>query len=176
MGSKHAAPDLKNDIQVLMKYLHERKVYTFERGRSIDGEKAVAINALQIGMKNLPGPLAEYNSTFKRMQERHRVMSLLSCTQSEASEAAPSMDTTRTHAEVPSQFIARPESPPWDIEFNSDDGSRSLSSSEDDASEDSGSISDSSTESSDSDQAAVGWDSDELLTRETEEDVALDMD
>ena len=76
-GSKHASPDLSRDINELMKSLREHRVYTVERGRVIEGEKALVPNLVSSGLRALPKPLREYNSTFLKLQARRRMTPLI---------------------------------------------------------------------------------------------------
>lgn len=63
-GSKHSTPDLWKDIKTLMDSLEERRVYTIEHGRVITGKKASILNVTNVGLKNLAGPLRDYNTMF----------------------------------------------------------------------------------------------------------------
>lgn len=72
-GTKHTSPDLQKDIQRLMDSLRDHEVYVLKEGRIIDQEKAVVPNAISIGLRELQGPLQEFNKTFKRIQKRLHV-------------------------------------------------------------------------------------------------------
>ncbi|KAI0071880.1 hypothetical protein K474DRAFT_1577171, partial [Panus rudis PR-1116 ss-1] len=71
-GSKHASPDLSQDIAELMKSFREHSVYEIERGRTIDGEKVEVTNILAAGLEMLQKPLNEYNEGFQTLQARRR--------------------------------------------------------------------------------------------------------
>ncbi|KAF4623824.1 hypothetical protein D9613_001534 [Agrocybe pediades] len=76
-GTKHAEPQLAKDIESLMKYMSEHKVYTIQKGRTLDDDEppvkdiiTTGFHALTMGAKN---PLAEYNEAFSKLQRRRRM-------------------------------------------------------------------------------------------------------
>ncbi|KAF4622603.1 hypothetical protein D9613_009000 [Agrocybe pediades] len=73
----HAEPQLAKDIESLMKYMSEHKVYTIQKGRTLDDDEppvkdiiTAGFHALTMGAKN---PLAEYNEAFSKLQRRRRM-------------------------------------------------------------------------------------------------------
>ncbi|KAJ6468839.1 hypothetical protein C8R45DRAFT_1055210 [Mycena sanguinolenta] len=69
-GSKHASPDLAEDIQSLMDSLTEDEVYTEKEGRVLDDDEKPAPDVLSVGMAALTHggsttPLAEFNEQFE---------------------------------------------------------------------------------------------------------------
>ncbi|KAH9840190.1 uncharacterized protein C8Q71DRAFT_746208 [Rhodofomes roseus] len=72
LGTTHAAPDLRRDIEELRRSLTDANVYKVTPGRTIDGDKAVVPNVITSGVTQLAGPLREYNAMFARMKKRRR--------------------------------------------------------------------------------------------------------
>ncbi|KAJ3574266.1 hypothetical protein NP233_g1885 [Leucocoprinus birnbaumii] len=75
-GTKHAEPDLTKDIETLMVSLDEYDVYRLQPGRVFpDGASAIA-DVVGLGYQNLTessrSPLAEYNSNFRKLQQRRK--------------------------------------------------------------------------------------------------------
>jgi len=74
-GTKHAPPDLKEDIESLMSSLDEHKVYQIEKGRMVKEE--VVKDVVGSGLQNLTAgeknPLNEYNTAFRRLQIRRKM-------------------------------------------------------------------------------------------------------
>jgi len=75
-GTKHAPPDLKEDIESLMSSLNEHKVYQIEKGRMVKEEEVVK-DVVGSGLQNLTAgeknPLNEYNAAFRRLQIRWKM-------------------------------------------------------------------------------------------------------
>src|SRR5882762_11892370 len=76
-GTRHAPPDLTNDIQALISSLEEHKVYKIIPGRELTGGSEPVKDVVAIGLKNLTegakNPLSEYNTAFRRLQMRRRM-------------------------------------------------------------------------------------------------------
>ncbi|KAJ7192777.1 hypothetical protein C8J57DRAFT_1657987 [Mycena rebaudengoi] len=77
-GSKHATPDLWEDIAVLMESLDEHDVYTLTEGRVLDDDEQPVPDIVSDGMAALIHgsaitPLAEFNAQFNVLRERRRV-------------------------------------------------------------------------------------------------------
>jgi hypothetical protein len=76
-GTRHAPPDLTNDIQALISSLDEHKVYKIIPGRILTGENEPVKDVVAIGLQNLTegakNPLSEYNTAFRRLQMRRRM-------------------------------------------------------------------------------------------------------
>ncbi|KAJ7917839.1 hypothetical protein B0H13DRAFT_2231360 [Mycena leptocephala] len=80
-GSKHASPDLADDIDELMDSLAEHEVYVEKEGRVLDDDEKPAPDVLSVGMAALTHgtsttPLAEFNQQFDIMRERRRLTSV----------------------------------------------------------------------------------------------------
>jgi len=76
-GTRHAPPDLTNDIQALISSLEEHRVYKIIPGRVLTGESEPVKDVVAIGLQNLTegakNPLSEYNTAFRRLQMRRRM-------------------------------------------------------------------------------------------------------
>jgi hypothetical protein len=103
-GTKHAPPDLKDDIESLMSSLDEHKVYQIQKGRMVKEEEVVK-DVVGVGLQNLTAgeknPLNEYNAAFRRLQIRRRMKPVSLASLKGRSEQAP--------AHIPTQ---PPQSPP----------------------------------------------------------------
>lgn len=106
-GTRHASPDLANDIRTLMDSLHEHDVYTLKLGRVLDDDDEPAKDCIAIGLQNLTegskNPLSEYNDAFGHLQ-RQRKMTPVSLDQM----PTPSNATTNTTQESESQITGLP--------------------------------------------------------------------
>ena len=75
-GTRHAPPNLTNDIQALISSLEEHRVYKIIPGRILTGESEVK-DIVAIGLHNLTegtkNPLSEYNTAFRRLQMQRRM-------------------------------------------------------------------------------------------------------
>jgi hypothetical protein len=72
-GTKHTAPDLSGDIERLMINLDEYEVYK-KLGRVFaDPSDVETKDVVAEGLKALAKPLAAYNKTFERLQQRFRM-------------------------------------------------------------------------------------------------------
>ena len=75
-GRKHAAPDLKADIESLMSSLDENDIYQIQKGRTIKEEDVVK-DVIAIGLQNLTtgekNPISDYNTALKRLQMRRKM-------------------------------------------------------------------------------------------------------
>ena len=76
-GTRHAPPDLTNDIQALISSLEEHSVYKIIPGRVLTGENEPVKDVVAVGLQNLTegakNPLSEYNTAFRRLQIRRRM-------------------------------------------------------------------------------------------------------
>ena len=91
-GTKHAPPDLEDDIESLMSSLDEHQVYQIQKGRMVKEEEIVK-DVVGIGLQSLTAgeksPLNEYNAAFRRLQQRRRMRPVsLSATIKKPSEQA----------------------------------------------------------------------------------------
>ncbi|KAF9568050.1 hypothetical protein CPC08DRAFT_813857 [Agrocybe pediades] len=79
-GTRHAEPRLAKDIESLMKYLSEHKVYQIQKGRTLDEDEPPVKDVITAGFHSLTtgakNPLAEYNEAFGRLQRRRRMKSV----------------------------------------------------------------------------------------------------
>jgi hypothetical protein len=78
IGTRHAPADLARDIDVLMQSFHEHGVYMLNRGQKLDSDDLPVVDTVSNGLAALSeggnhSPLAEYNSTFKRLQKCQRM-------------------------------------------------------------------------------------------------------
>ena len=75
-GTRHAPPDLTQDIRELMKSLDDHKVYEIQKGRVLKDDEPVK-DVIAVGLHNLTNgtknPLSEYNEGFKRLQTRRHM-------------------------------------------------------------------------------------------------------
>ncbi|KAJ7268858.1 hypothetical protein B0H12DRAFT_1096990 [Mycena haematopus] len=77
-GSKHATPDLEEDIDALMDSLAEHEVYVEKAGRVLDDDEKPVPDVLSVGMAALTHgssttPLADFNKQFHILRERRRL-------------------------------------------------------------------------------------------------------
>lgn len=81
IGTRHALADLSKDIKVLMESLSEHKVYTLMHGRGLDDDDPPVIDIMSVGLQNLTdnasNPLTDYNTAFKRLQRRRRLVPIV---------------------------------------------------------------------------------------------------
>jgi hypothetical protein len=80
-GTRHAPPDLKNDIATLMESLNENNVYRLEEGRVLGEDTGGAVkDVILVGLQSLTEgektPLTEYNEAFQRLQRRRGIVSV----------------------------------------------------------------------------------------------------
>lgn len=76
-GTRHAPPDLTEDIRTLMESLDENKVYRVQEGRILDKDDPPIKDIISIGLQNLTdgakNPLNDYNEAFRRLQLRRHM-------------------------------------------------------------------------------------------------------
>jgi len=166
-GSKHAAPDLANDIQELKRSLREHNVYTFERGRTIDGTKPVVPNIIALGLTQLHGPLNDYNRMFQQLKKRRAMSPLvnnLERAQEVKSDSEGRLQSQAISEDRPETVTTETDSltTPDTASLESDDGTDSEFSAD--------------NESEGEGDENMGSNDSEMLSLETEDDVAFDMD
>ncbi|EJF62114.1 hypothetical protein DICSQDRAFT_44032, partial [Dichomitus squalens LYAD-421 SS1] len=79
LGSKHRSPDLTKDYETICNRLREYNVLVPEAGRLIYSDnpsKGEVLNIVSAGLKQLPGPLNDYNRTFEQLQRQRRITPL----------------------------------------------------------------------------------------------------
>ncbi|KAI0344970.1 hypothetical protein BDW22DRAFT_1370596 [Trametopsis cervina] len=79
-GSKHAAPDLSNDIHELMRSLELHQVYTRQPNRTIEdsaGKSGEVRDILTEGFHLLSSSINDYNLLFKRLRARRALSPLI---------------------------------------------------------------------------------------------------
>ncbi|KAJ7753253.1 hypothetical protein B0H16DRAFT_1723284 [Mycena metata] len=116
-GSKHATPDLEDDINVLMVSLDEHEVYVEKEGRVLDDDESPAPDVVSVGMAALTHgtsttPLADFNQQFDVLRERRRltpVADLLGLINASGLNSRPVSDSAPTANE--------PSSPTMDDDF-----------------------------------------------------------
>ncbi|OJT07079.1 hypothetical protein TRAPUB_2111 [Trametes pubescens] len=171
-GDKHHAPDLTRDIHEIMRSLRAHGVYVPEHQRPGAEDVRPIPNVYTAGLRALPGPLADYNTTFRRMQARRAMVPVV---------GKSALDTYGIAR--PSATSLRPQAEHDDLDSNSEH-SRSASP----VSEWSASQSTGDEESLDEDAREGGmgpvqvetlpveYEQDGFLALEQAEDVELDMD
>ena len=81
LGSKHQSPDLTKDYETICNRLREYSVLIPEPGRVIyqhDPTKGEVPNVVNAGLKQLHGPLRDYNRAFQQLQQQRRLTPLAS--------------------------------------------------------------------------------------------------
>ncbi|KAJ6617239.1 hypothetical protein B0H10DRAFT_2384929 [Mycena sp. CBHHK59/15] len=168
-GTKHEPANLSTDINLLMKSLAEHDVYKIKGRVFAEGDGTPTPDVISVGIQQLAdsssNPLMEYNAAFRKLQARRRLRPLV--------DSCPSAD-------VPSR-VGTTEAATNDVDLPPANVSRG---------EHSGSDSDGSDGSDTDGASADGFEDDGLtafertmdeadeltLTRDSAEDVALDMD
>jgi hypothetical protein len=105
VGTRHAPPNLSNDIATLMESLEENNVYRVQKGRMLEDDQAVkdvVETGLQILIEGEKNPLHEYNNAFQRLQHRRRMkpVSALSLAQPSAASTESAPLTTATASDL----------------------------------------------------------------------------
>jgi hypothetical protein len=166
-GSKHATPDLEEDINALMDSLAEHEVYVEKEGRVLDDDEKPAPDVLSVGMAALTHgssttPISEFNQQFEIMRERRGLtpisdfLALINVSGDAVSTSVMTATVTSTNASAESDIVDS-DLPPLVAPNDSDD------------------------EPEDDDPEPVDEDEDlfaesPTLTRFDEGDVELDMD
>ena len=78
-GTRHAPPNLSDDIQALMDSLNEHKVYQVQHGRVLDESDGGPVkDTITTGLQNLTAgtknPLSDYNKAFQLLQRRRKII------------------------------------------------------------------------------------------------------
>lgn len=165
-GSKHAAPDLWKDIELLMDGLDEFRVYKIEHGRTIPGDNPEAVNVVEQGLASLEKPLREFNTEFRKQQRRRRRFPLI------GEPAIPTSSANETSAPPPPTSLPMDERSTSDTPATASDVKEAEEEEED---AEGGETEGRGTENQ-ADLDAEADCEDELLPRESEEDVEFDMD
>lgn len=166
-GSKHKAPSMQADLQVLMDSLEQHRVYQLVKGRTFEGDDSPVKDTITTGLSTLKSALDDYNKAFRARQLRFR--------------QAP---VTRTDG--PSE--SSPNQPNSTLEMNPSNGVSTVHSSSEQltvipatetSQETSVEVED--ADGSDCEQSDVGGqseaeDEEEAFECSTEDDVALDSD
>ena len=127
-GSRHTTPDLKRDIDCIMKSLKDNLVYSFTEGRAIDEDDKIVPDVISVGIGKLTdpsptNPLKEYNRAFITAQQRRRMLSISDLANiADVVKAATSLQTSSMPSDtrVPNQNsiqtehhdIAQPDNEP----------------------------------------------------------------
>jgi hypothetical protein len=109
-GSRHATPDLEDDIDTLMASLDEHDVYVEKDGRVLDDDEAPAPDVISVGMAALTHGtsttlLADFNQQFNILRERRRltpVADLLGLVNTTGLVSQPVSDSVLPSANIPS--------------------------------------------------------------------------
>jgi len=162
-GTKHAPPDLKEDIESLMSSLDEHKVYQIEKGQMVKEEEVVK-DLVGLGLQNLTAgeknPLNEYNAAFRRLQIRRKMKPV--------SLAALERHSEQATALIPTQL---PPTPPVTSPIP-----LILAAEGDEEEFEEGPVTDETSEIDKILEDVENGVADETLPRLTEDDVALNMD
>ncbi|EDR14937.1 uncharacterized protein LACBIDRAFT_306236 [Laccaria bicolor S238N-H82] len=164
-GTKHAPPDLKDDIKSLMTSLDEHKVYQIQKGWMVKDEEVVE-DVVGVGLQSLTAgeksPLNKYNAVFRRLQQWRKMRPVSSSTTLEKpSEQAAATLLTQTLQPQPTATSPAPVIPATETDEEAlEEGLLSVETTEIDRI------------LKDIENRVV----DETLLRLTEDDVAFDMD
>ncbi|EJF56897.1 hypothetical protein DICSQDRAFT_150154 [Dichomitus squalens LYAD-421 SS1] len=97
LGTKHHSPDLQKDFESLCDLMRGNGVFRVEPGRVLrDMSNTEVPNVVASGLKQLSGPLFEYNKTFEQLQRRRRETPLVSPPSSPHTSPASSPSTVDT--------------------------------------------------------------------------------
>jgi hypothetical protein len=177
-GTKHTPPDLSDDIRRLMKSLGDCHVYE-KYGRTFtvpDDIKGEVEDVIKKGLKDITGPLREYNRTFANLQDRCRMPPVVTGppgqtrppdASDDLADTPPSRDAGSTGTE--SMADATLGGADADEQANGDAGEQDSDSDDDDEVDELTRILDAEC------AEGRGYNSD-MLTLETAADVAFDMD
>jgi hypothetical protein len=78
-GSKHTIPDLRKDIEILMRVLKEHDVYQVVHGRVVNTQDRAVQDVISTGLAQLShgnsttNPIGEFNEQFERLRERRKL-------------------------------------------------------------------------------------------------------
>ncbi|TFK58861.1 hypothetical protein BDN72DRAFT_806316 [Pluteus cervinus] len=105
-GTRHAPPDLSNDIRVLMESLNEHGVYEIKLGRVLDKDdlptKNIAAEGAQALFDTNKSPLNEYNEAFARLQRRRKITPISQTRTTAPTPATASACLPPHHSSTPS--------------------------------------------------------------------------
>ena len=75
-GKKHATPDLRKDIDILMASLAKLDVYVEKEGRILDPDEMPVPDAISVGLADLAhgSALTDFNTQFECNRERRRLL------------------------------------------------------------------------------------------------------
>ncbi|TFY51101.1 hypothetical protein EVJ58_g10739 [Rhodofomes roseus] len=79
-GTKHTTPNLERDIGYLMASLRRYEVYQYNPGREIDDgsdSNPVVADSLTIGLQRLSEPLGEFNTSLAKLKQRCKAIPLI---------------------------------------------------------------------------------------------------
>ena len=167
-GVKHEPPNLKNDICDLMRSLDDHGVYTLKVGRKLDEDDLPVTDIITTGLQQLidnsQNPIDEYNEAFQQLQVRRKLWAIVG-----ENTPDPGNKPMPTHTQdLPIATTCTPQgatpSPPTMTPDPSNGGFESGEEDEDDDVGEAGECMDDLEES------------EPTLSRETAEDVSLDMD
>ncbi|KAF8952571.1 hypothetical protein BDZ97DRAFT_1603354, partial [Flammula alnicola] len=94
LGTAHHPMDLSVDLPDLMQSLEDQEVYVFKNGRYLDEDDVPVTDIISAGLNELLNgrlsPLNEYNTAFRRLQARRRLVPLVNG--EESSSHCPSVN------------------------------------------------------------------------------------
>uniref|UniRef100_A0A8H7Y8R3 DUF6589 domain-containing protein n=1 Tax=Psilocybe cubensis TaxID=181762 RepID=A0A8H7Y8R3_PSICU len=170
-GTKHAPPDLTNDIRSLMESLSDHEVYTIKKGRSLNDDEMVK-DVISVGLQNLTtgskNPLSDYNNSFKKLQKR-RKMNPVSADETDNERDIPAHPTSIKSEPLDIQIVPNAVSTS-SVYSNHASASDSMGESSMQGFGDDMEVEESAEEADNSEEV------EETLPRATERDVDLDMD
>ncbi|KAJ7622305.1 hypothetical protein FB45DRAFT_992097 [Roridomyces roridus] len=175
-GTKHAPPDLSTDIELLMDSLAEHDVYQVKGRRFAEGDGSPTPDVIAVGIQQLTdsssNALTEYNAAFCQLQARRRLRPLVSTwlDSAETSEPASPVHANSTSVAAPSG----PVDAATDVEMAVVDSRSDSGGSEESVDYFEGDDFD--TEQLTAFERAMDEVDEPTLTRDSADDVALDMD
>ncbi|EJF59284.1 hypothetical protein DICSQDRAFT_172208 [Dichomitus squalens LYAD-421 SS1] len=97
LGNKHQSPSLHKDIDSLTNLMRNNSIFRVEPGHVLhDMTNTEVPNIVAAGLKQLPGPLLEYNKMFKQWQRRRRETPLTTPPASPPSSRPSSLTTVNS--------------------------------------------------------------------------------
>ncbi|KAJ7195051.1 hypothetical protein GGX14DRAFT_377305 [Mycena pura] len=154
-GTKHAPADLVTDVEVLMESLTEHEVYQIKGRIFAEGDGTATTDVITAGVQQLTdstsNPLMEYNASFSKLQARCRLRPLIESWGDNKSIDSASLPPSESPSPPPSP-LAQSEITDGDAEGDSDD------------------------EELTSFEQTMDGEDEPTLTRDSADDVALDMD
>ncbi|KAF8950660.1 hypothetical protein BDZ97DRAFT_1933630 [Flammula alnicola] len=163
VGTAHHPMNLSVDLPDLMESLDHHEVYVYKKGRYLDKNDTPVTDIISAGLTDLlngkTSPLNEYNTAFRRLQARRRLVPLVN---KEDTTSSVSVDITVPNgtslcATVQSDTIQQLDEGGW----GSDDGD-----SEEDSDDEDGKVTDKDPDSENEDEEDLRVDDDDEIDDE----------